>query len=97
MFFVAATLDISLTRRVSVSIAPLADDDAAFTALSPATAIFIADHANVLNVTLGCDGPIGGKRRSERGSDEKRACAGGQSDNETLYNISPKVIVSVGQ
>ena len=52
---IAAALDITLARSISVSIAPVADDNTAFTAFAPATAVFIADHPNVLNVALRCD------------------------------------------
>src|SRR5712675_514668 len=53
--FIATALDITLTRGVCVRIIGLPDDDTAFTTFAPATAIFIADHANVLNVALRCD------------------------------------------
>jgi hypothetical protein len=52
---VTAALDITLTTVISVCITGLADDDAALTAFTPATTVFIADHANVLNVALRCD------------------------------------------
>jgi len=52
---ITPALDITLTRGVSVRIIGLPDDDTAFTTFAPATAIFIADHANVLNVALRCD------------------------------------------
>src|SRR5512140_562308 len=53
--FIATPLDITLARRISVIIASVADDDAAFAALAPATTVFIADHANVLNIALRCN------------------------------------------
>jgi hypothetical protein len=45
---------ITLARSVSIGIAWVADDDAAFITLAPATAAFIADYPNVLNVALPC-------------------------------------------
>ena len=53
--FITTALDITLTRGVCVRMIGLPDDDTAFTTFAPATAIFIADHANVLNVALRCD------------------------------------------
>src|ERR1700722_4209713 len=42
---IATPLDVTLARRISVIIASVADDDAAFAAFAPATTDFIADHA----------------------------------------------------
>lgn len=53
--FIAASLDVTLARSISVSIAPVADDNMAFATFAPAATIFIADHANVLNVALRYD------------------------------------------
>jgi hypothetical protein len=55
LFVVTPTLDIALARSVSIGIAGIADDDTAFIARAPATAVFVAGHANVVNVALGCD------------------------------------------
>jgi hypothetical protein len=53
--FIPAALDIAVARSVAIRIAPLANDDAAFTALTPATAVFVANHAYILNVAIRCD------------------------------------------
>jgi hypothetical protein len=50
LFVVTPALDVTLARSVSVGITGFTDDDPALIALAPATAVFIADHANVLNV-----------------------------------------------
>jgi len=89
--------DKALARRVSVGLTGLADDDAALTVFAPATAILIADHANVLDVAARADGNVGGKRCSGGSGCEERTCAGRQRDRETVQGISPKVIVSVSQ
>src|ERR1700730_5425256 len=47
LFIVTPALDIALARSVSVGITGVADDDTAFTTLAPATAAFVAGHANV--------------------------------------------------
>ena len=52
----------------------IADDDTAFTAFAPATAAFIADHPNVLNVARRCDCYVGGGRRSGSSGDESGWC-----------------------
>jgi hypothetical protein len=51
-FFKAPALDIRPARSVSVCIASRTDDGTAFTTFASATAVFIADHANVLNAAL---------------------------------------------
>ena len=53
--FVAPTLDVALARSISVIVAPVADHNMAFTTFASAAAVFIADHANVLNFALRCD------------------------------------------
>jgi hypothetical protein len=53
---IAAALDIAPAGRISVRIAGLMDDDAAFTTFAPAVAILVANHADGLNVALGCEG-----------------------------------------
>src|SRR5580704_1298813 len=87
-------LDITLTRCVSIGITGLADDDTAFSAFAPAAAVFVADHANVLNVARRYDRHIGGKRRSGSHGREKRSCPDCQRDPETVHTISPIVFVS---
>jgi hypothetical protein len=89
--------DMALARRVSVGLTGLADDDAALTVFTPAMAILIADHANVLNIADRSDGDVGDKRCSGRRGGEERACADRQRDRDIVHNISPKVIVSVSQ
>jgi hypothetical protein len=54
IFIVTPALDITLTRSVAVGITGLADNDTTFTAFTPAAAVFIANHANVLNIALRC-------------------------------------------
>src|SRR5712692_3096900 len=83
---VTPALDITLTRGVSVRITGLTDDDAALTAFTPATTVFI--------VALRCDRCTGGKRCGGSSSHEKRACSNCQRDRQDIHGISPKVIVS---
>src|SRR5258707_3536109 len=63
IFVVAAALDVTLTRRVTIGIAGLTDDDTALAAFAPAAAVFVADHANALNVARRHHPYIGGKLR----------------------------------
>src|SRR4029077_4446933 len=90
-------LDITLTRSVSIGITGLTDDDAAFSVFAPAAAVFVADHANVLNVARRYDGYIGGKRCSGSRGRQKRSCPDCQRDRETVHTISPIVVVSGSQ
>jgi hypothetical protein len=50
LFIVPAALEMTLVTSVSIGITGITDDDAALSAFTPATAVFIADHADVLNV-----------------------------------------------
>jgi hypothetical protein len=49
---IASALVITLRRSVSIWIAGLPNDDTAFARFTPAMAVFIADHANALNVAF---------------------------------------------
>lgn len=51
--FVAPMLNVALARSISVIVAPVADHNMAFTTFAPAAAVFIANHANVLNSLSG--------------------------------------------
>src|SRR5450759_3648582 len=82
--FVTATFDIALTRSVVIRVTRVTNDNAAFTALAPATAVFVADHTHVLNVTvLGYRTNRKGSRRSSRC--KKRSGADCQRDGELVH------------
>src|SRR6185295_18643283 len=69
---IAAALDVALARRVAVGILY---DHAARAALAPATAVFVADHADVLDAIVGHRHDAVGERGRRRGGGEQRACA----------------------
>jgi len=71
---VPAAFDVSLTGSVVVRIT-FTDDDAALTALTPATAIFIADHSDVLDVAVRQGGYAVRERGGIGSCSEKRTCA----------------------
>jgi hypothetical protein len=56
---IAPALDVALARSVIIRIT-VSDDDAAFTVCAPATAVFITNHADVLNVACRCNCYVGG-------------------------------------
>src|ERR1700676_2712201 len=75
-FFIAAALDVALARSVvPVGVAGVADDDALITAFTPAPAVFVADHADVLDVAVLSYRSSGSERCSGGGGCEQRSCA----------------------
>jgi hypothetical protein len=83
-FLIAAAL-IPFTRS-AVSIG-LAQDDAAITALTPASAVFVTNHANVLDVAIGGCRPINRERRSSCGSCEERADAHRERNRYLVHDV----------
>src|SRR3954447_928432 len=84
-FAIAAALDVAFTRSgVAVR---LADDDASLAALTPATAVFIAYHADVLDVAVRDYRSIDGERRCSGGSCEERACAQRETDCYLVHDV----------
>src|SRR5882757_4072685 len=92
IFVVAAALDVTLTRRVTIGIAGLTDDDTALAAFAPAAAVFVADHANVLNVARRHHRYVGGKRRGGSGGHQECTCPEGERDREFGHLTSPTCI-----
>src|SRR5688572_5361308 len=85
-FLIAAAL-IAFTRSVvSIGLA----EDAALAALTPATAVFIANHANVLDVAIGGCRPIDRERRGSCGSCgscAERADAHGERNRYLVHDV----------
>src|SRR6201999_1682749 len=78
---IAAALDIAFARREAVGIA-LAGDDLPLAAFAPAAALFVADHADVLDVAVDANRWIDGERGSgsygcEEGGWAQRQSRGG--------------------
>src|SRR6185295_13032740 len=84
--FIAAALDIALARRVTVGVA-LANDDAAFAAFAPAAAVFVADHADGLDVAVRGHRRIDGERCSRSGGGEERCRANRATECEFVHFI----------
>src|SRR3982751_2384370 len=84
-FFIATALDVPLTR--SIVAVGVANDDASVTAFTPATAVFVADHADVLDVAVRGYGWIGTERCSSGGGCEERTCAHRESDCYLVHDV----------
>src|SRR5260370_10656151 len=83
--FIVTALDVALARSV-VTIG-VADDDASFAAFPPALAVFLAYHADVLDVAVRSYRWTGSERRSSGGSCEECTCAHRERDRYLGHDV----------
>src|SRR3982074_1232623 len=83
--FITTAFDVPLTR--SVITVRVADDYALVAAFTPATAVFVAYHADVLDVAVRGYRLIGSERCSSGGGCEERTCAHCERDCYLVHHV----------